>query len=218
MCRRQNVRSLPRATRDPRKTEGEPLDSGFQRSTGATSRAQVPEPGDTRRVVPPRRGVATVSTAESALCNCSAAGGRGVGGGGAIQRRPVIGCWGGARRRGGAGPASDLRALAGGAARDTWCGTGAVSRRSPCGPSFPGGSCGLGTGWGWAGHRTGRCGSHPGLRSSCGTRGIQVRAAGGPRSLMHCQPRPESPQAPARARVLEELSPGPRPPSRKSRF
>lgn len=103
--------------------------------------------GDTRRVVQPRRGVATVSTAESALCNCSAEGGRGVGGGGAIQRRPVIGCWGGARRRGGAGPDSDLRALAGGAARDTWCGTGAVSGRSPRGPSFHGGRCGLGMGW-----------------------------------------------------------------------
>lgn len=158
--------------------------------------------------------MATVSTTESALCNCSAEGGRGVEGGGAIQRRPVIGCWGGARRRGGAGPDSDLRALAGGAARNTWCGTGAVSGRSPCGPSFHGGRCGLGMDWAldravW---------ESPWSAIKCGTRGIQMRAAGGPRSLMHSQPRPESPQAPARARVLEELSPGPRPPSRQSRF
>lgn len=37
--------ALRRATQDPRETEGEALDSGFQRSTRATSRAQVPEPG-----------------------------------------------------------------------------------------------------------------------------------------------------------------------------
>lgn len=58
--------------------------------------------------------------------------------GGAVPRSPAIGCWGGERRLGGAGPASGLRALAGGAAGDTWCGTGAVSRRSAGLPSAKG--------------------------------------------------------------------------------
>lgn len=211
MCSRQNVRALRRTTRDPRETEGEPLNSGFQRSTGATFRVHVPERGHSQGT--PAMEGRGYGSAESALRNCSAVG-AGRLRGGAIQRRQVIGCWGGARRRGGAGPASDLRALAGGAARDTWCGTGAVSRRSPCGLSFPGGRCGPGTGW--AQNRA--VWESPWSAIKCGNPGHPSESGGRSWILMHSQPRPESPQAPARARVLEELSLGPRPPSRKSRF
>jgi hypothetical protein len=88
--------------------------------------------------------------------------------------------------RAGAGLAPGLRTLAGGACRDTWCGTGAVSGRSLGLPSREGA--------GEPGRdrcRARRCLSCLGLGGSAGRRGIQVGAAD-----------------PGRSPILNAVSPG----------